>query len=80
MTDKEWLEARGFEDQGYGVWRRDRVSITLGRDGATCRIFGDWDVTAVGAFGATAELAMYRAVAMLGEAHRKALAIWSEEA
>lgn len=78
MSNKQWLEAHGFADQ-YGMWVRDNVRIQCGAEGpATCRIVGCFDVTAVKAESSSAELAMYEAVAELGEAHRKALAIWSE--
>lgn len=76
MTNEEWLTDHGFENRGYGTWVRDNVRITLGEGGARCRIYGDWDVTAVSVTEDTAELAMYHAVAALQEAHRRVLAIW----
>ena len=76
ITNEEWLTDHGFENHGYNTWVRDNVRITLGKGGASCRIYGDWDVTAVSATGDTAELVMYHAVAALQEAHRRVLAIW----
>lgn len=80
MTNKEWLESRGFT-YASGFWTRDNIRFQCANEGpAICRIHGCFDVTAIKTEAASAELAMYEAVAELGETYRRALAIWSEEA